>query len=286
MDVLLQKITFEQRNLSNFRNLDTFSYTEELISTKGDFVNQFVYFADTAVFLLNEFIKGKLVQLSNFIAATSPSIFKSIYNGIHNFIQKEIRSYRPTVPVDFVKLCVVPLVQFNSYYVYPEDRELIDQNRALESKAVEKKDRKFGKKSVFTRTATNIGDNSIFIEGDTVMEILLQYKWKQFAFWRFVIVCIIYLLYYITYSVGVSFAGPAFGYVLGSPITDKGHLACIILQFICAGIMLFQELHQLKRVDGYINYVLSPYNWVDLAAIVLPTLMFVAMYENHDYFVS
>lgn len=289
-EIIEQRYFLDNRNLSNFRNLDTFSCVESLPTLRETGIRPFINFLSDVTVIIFRTLKDFLLRLGPAIAASSPKPLKYICNGIYNLVQHEIRSYFPTVPADFVKLCVVPLVQFNSYYVYPEDRDTEDINLPVKHNLLDRmtriKEKMFGKQSVFIRTASNIADNSIFNEGDTVLEIMLQHKWKQFAHFRFVIVCCVYLLFYITYSVGVSFAEKSFGYVLGSPITDKGQLACICLMFISAFVLLFQEGHQFKRARGKINYILSPYNWVDLAAIVLPTIMFVAMIENHAYFVS
>lgn len=206
-----------------------------------------------------------------------PGFIKDALTPAKAYIEKEYRIYKPKVPTDLIRLCTVPLVHFNSYYLYPEDRHW---KRNLKNKTA------FSTTSSFIENASNIQEHSVFNEGDTVFEIMLQYKWQTFARSRFFLVCLIHLTFYISYTAGVSFSREVFGYTLGSPLTDHGQIACICLMFISAFILVVQEFHQFFRVIGKINYLLSPYNWVDVTAIVLPIVMFSSMLANYSNFVK
>ncbi|KAL0145079.1 hypothetical protein V8B55DRAFT_1442683 [Mucor lusitanicus] len=207
-----------------------------------------------------------------------------------------------------IKLCVVPLHHFNSYSDFPEDRhedynDLDDSTTSLEKWVLIA----FGQKmiklaqamgilykpkeedpvipykttSAFIRNATNQHESDIFHQGDTVFEVLLQYKWENFARRRFFLVYSIYLTYYIAYSVGVLYPREVFDYALGTPITDnRGHLACIILMFLSGGFLLIQEMHQFIKYHSKFAYLISPYNVLDILAFVLPVANFCQMVTN------
>jgi hypothetical protein len=138
----------------------------------------------------------------------------------------------------------------------------------------------------FIETATNIDDYNIFNEGGPIFKIMLQYKWQYFARQRFYLICLIYLTFYLSYTVGVSFSREVFQYTLGSPITEHGQIACASLMFLSMLILFIQEIRQFVKATSQILYILSPYNWIDFTAMVLPTLAFVAMIQDRSYFVS
>ncbi|KAL9539788.1 hypothetical protein PS6_011050 [Mucor atramentarius] len=208
-----------------------------------------------------------------------------------------------------IKLCVVPLHHFNTYSDFPEDRHK-DYDDVYDASVLERwlfdipsrqmiklaqalgilyKQQKidpvipYKTTSAFIRVATNQHENDIFHQGDTVFEVLLQYKWNNFARKRFFLIYTIYLTYYVSYSVGVLFPREVFGYVLGTAITNnRGHLACIILMFVSGGLLLIQEIHQFIKYHSKLAYLISPYNVLDIAAFVLPVINFWQITTNQD----
>ncbi|KAF1800675.1 hypothetical protein FB192DRAFT_1120338 [Mucor lusitanicus] len=223
-------------------------------------------------------------------------------NFLINFFKKDTTKINGSL----IKLCVVPLPHFNSYNNFPEDRDnrrqLIRCNATeythfpesrgfLSYLGLKKDDHEdettvipYKPESAFIRLATNQHENDIFHQGDTVLEVLLQYKWEKFARKRFLMVYLIYLAYYISYSVGVSFPREVFGYELGTPITNNsGHLACIILMFISGGVLFLQEVHQLLKSHSKSAYLASLYNIIDIAAFIFPAVTFWQILTNADH---
>ncbi|KAG2229373.1 hypothetical protein INT48_000910 [Thamnidium elegans] len=109
------------------------------------------------------------------------------------------------------------------------------------------------KGSPFIRTVLNRRGNSIFKQKDTVFEISLEYKWKEFVRTRFILICFIHALYYISYSTGVLFSRSL--YVKGTENEfDMKH----------------PEIRQFIKTPNMMHYILSGYNWVDFAAFAFP----------------
>lgn len=237
--------------------------------------------------------------------------FKRIWLKIttSNFITNLFKKEAGKVSASLIKLCVVPLPHFNSYSYFPEDRDnrhQIPECKATEHSVVPESTRCFSflgpnnnndgedttvipykSESAFIKLATNQHDNDIFHLGDTVLEVLLQYKWEKFARKRFLMVYCIYLTYYISYSVGVTFSREVFGYELGTPISNNdGHLACIIIMFFTGGILLLQELHQFIKSHSKPAYLVSLYNIIDIAAFVLPVITFWQISNDVSHLVS
>ncbi|KAI8641625.1 hypothetical protein BD408DRAFT_444199 [Parasitella parasitica] len=210
--------------------------------------------------------------------------FKQIWIKIttSNFITNLFKKDMAKINGSLIKLCVVPLPHFNSYSDFPEDRDhkhlmenATDSNGSANITVIPYKE-----ESAFISLATNQHENDIFHQGDTVLEVLLQYKWNKFARTRFLLVYLIYLIYYIAYSVGVSFSREVFGYVLATSISNAGHLVCIIIMFVAGGILLLQEVHQFAKSHSKPSYFVSLYNIIDIAAFVLPVVTFWQMLND------
>ncbi|KAG2189576.1 hypothetical protein INT46_000608, partial [Mucor plumbeus] len=79
------------------------------------------------------------------------------------------------VNLNLIRICAVPFVYFNTYSIHPEDKkdEIVDKDK--QNSAFRKP------KSEFLELALEQHENDIFRQGDTVLEVLLQYKWKTFA---------------------------------------------------------------------------------------------------------
>jgi hypothetical protein len=168
-------------------------------------------------------------------------------------------------------LCVVPLPYFTSYHSFTD----ISSNSTIMV-------------SSFLEIVTNLNDNSLFGQGEIFLEALLNYKWNHFVRYRFYFVFFLQLLYYICFSVGVSFAREVFKYqdVTESLTINVGHMVCICLFFLIAFILAVQEVRQLWKLQNWINYFKSVYNWMDIAALALPVTTFILLITNHDAFVS
>ncbi|CEP15173.1 hypothetical protein [Parasitella parasitica] len=216
--------------------------------------------------------------------------FKQIWTKIitSSFITNLLKKDRKKINGSLIKLCVVPLPHFNSYSDFPEDRphrhnvtNATNSNENANTSVIPYK-----AESAFISLATNQHENDIFHQGDTVLEVLLQYKWNKFARKRFLLVYLIYLTYYIAYSIGVSFPREVFGYVLGTPISNIGHLACIIIMFIAGGILFLQEVHQFAKSHSKSSYFVSLYNIIDITAFILPVVTYWQMLNDLPHLVS
>lgn len=172
------------------------------------------------------------------------------------------------------KVCVVPLAHFNTYSNLPEDRQSDTENY-------------YKKRSAFVQIAMDQHGNNIFQQGDTVLEVMLQYKWKTFARWRFVYICIIHAIFYVSYSTGVLFSQELYGhdpeedFVLEAP----GQIVSIVLMSLAIFILMLQEVRQFWKTHSRLEYFLSGYNWIDISAFVFPILTAIQLKYKWDYFV-
>lgn len=289
--------------MTTFQNLETFICFEQLqIHHNHHFRRIFNRFRgatrallDTIAYVVPEFAQmitvlvflGPLYILFQTVEGIFNIIRKTmLYRLIKSMFRRDYRRFKPLVPTDDVKCCVVPLIHFNSYYTYEEDRIISQYKKAGFNDAKVGAKEPFCQESLFLSAATNIVYSNIFSTGDTVLEKMLDYKWEAFIRWRFILICFLHLVYYISYCVGISSSQVVFKYSRGSPITENGQIACVSLMFICNSILLFQEFRQLWKSYSKISYICSLYNLVDYAALALPTIMFVALLENKPYFVS
>lgn len=255
-EAILKAEELRTNNLKKFQDLKTFTFSEQL-----------------KVHDCNKNKKSKVIESS---ITRILKYLKSRYYGstIVYMIRKDYNKFRPGIKFKQVEICVVPLIHFNSYFQYHEDREY--RNRKMP----------FGKESLFLVSSTNVAIETLFSKGNTVLEKMLDYKWDAFVYWRFYVLLLIHLVYYISYFVGVCFAQTAFGYVPGSPLSNHGQIACIVLMFFSVLLIIIQEGRQLVKAYSKIGYGRSFYNWVDFAAICLPTIVFASLLTNKPYFVS
>ncbi|KAI8875468.1 hypothetical protein K501DRAFT_280340 [Backusella circina FSU 941] len=175
---------------------------------------------------------------------------------------------------NLAQLCIVPLPYFNSYRSLPEERQS-DKKKKKDTRTQFFNGVKYYSYSPFSLLASSIYDNSIFKQGDTVMEMLVQYKWEMFARSRFYFIFFCHLVYYASYSTGVSFPEELFGYTPGTPLTHPSHFVAIVIMFISGVALLIQEYRQytLNRLE----YFRSFYNYVDVAAFTLPVATFILL---------
>lgn len=146
----------------------------------------------------------------------------------------------------------------------------------------------YKKKSTLMKLALNQHENDLFSQEYTVLEVLLYFKWKKKIKYRFLLVCFIHGVYYVSFSVGVLFAVEVFDYTIGMPIANYGgHMATIILMLVSCGALWVQEVRQFfKMEDSCLKYFRSFYNWVDLAALTLPIVNLLQMLHNEPGLVS
>ncbi|GAN03584.1 hypothetical protein MAM1_0043d03039 [Mucor ambiguus] len=207
-----------------------------------------------------------------------------------------------------IRLCVVPLDQFNSYSEFPVDRHK-DNNDVGDSSFIERwlyeilggqtiklaqdagilyKQKEsdavipYKNISAFIQSATNQHENDVLFQGESVFEAMILHKWKKFARKRFFAMYLICFTYYISYTLSVLFSRETFGYTLGTTITNnRGHLACISLMFITGGLLFIQETRQFSKSRSRFAYLTSPYNVLDILACVLPAISFWQVINNY-----
>ncbi|KAL7308286.1 hypothetical protein PS15m_012153 [Mucor circinelloides] len=131
----------------------------------------------------------------------------------------------------------------------------------------------YKKKSALMKLALNQHENDLFGQEDTVLEVLLYFKWKKKIKYRFFLICFIHAIYYVSFSVGVLFSPEVFDYAPGITITNNAkHMATVTLMLVSCGVLWYQEARQfLKMGITYWNRSSSLfYNSVDLVALILP----------------
>lgn len=179
------------------------------------------------------------------------------------------------------KVCVIPLPHFNSYSSFPEDRP---KNTKLDDGKVIP----YKKNSAFVSVASDQHDNNMFRQGDTVLEVLLEYKWQNFARKKFIWICLIHTVYYISYCTCVLFAPELYGINLEDDFVwdHPGQIVSLILMISSLFILVFQEIRQFIKTQDRIDYFLSGYNWVDICSFVFPLITLMQLAFNWPHFVS
>lgn len=250
---------------TEFRDLVSHSSLEQIIKYDNNWlgwINRFFYWYSTHISIDTVLSKDQAKKWRD--------SFKNFRIAVYAiFFSLDKRQ----VNLNLIRICAVPFVYFNTYSIHPEDKkdEIVDKDK--QNSAFRKP------KSEFLELALEQHENDIFRQGDTVLEVLLQYKWKTFARKRFFLIYAIHIIYYVSYSVGVLFAIEVFNYTLGTPISGK-HFAPIILMFFSAGTLFIQEVRQFLKYKRKVSYFLSLYKLFDLIAIILPIITFWQMLYN------
>lgn len=119
---------------------------------------------------------------------------------------------------------------------------------------------------------------------------MLQYKWKTFIRKRFIGVCLIHVVYYVSYCTGVLFANEMYGYDSaneGRSLTaDNKHIVSLFIMFLSGFSLFFQEVRQIYFSQKKMDYFRSWFNYVDLLAFIFPLVTVFQMVFNGNYFVS
>ncbi|KAI9245393.1 hypothetical protein EDC94DRAFT_413781 [Helicostylum pulchrum] len=177
------------------------------------------------------------------------------------------------------KVCVVPLPHFNSYSSFPEDRP--KNTRYDDGKVIPYK-----LNSAFVSVASDQHDNNMFRQGDTVLEVLLEYKWQNFARVKFIWICLIHIVYYVSYCTGVLFVPELYGINLEEDFVwdHPGQIVSVVLMILSLSILFAQEFRQLCKTQDKIDYFFSGYNWVDLFSFAFPIITLLQLTCNWSYF--
>ncbi|KAI7892963.1 uncharacterized protein EV154DRAFT_561880 [Mucor mucedo] len=193
------------------------------------------------------------------------------------FLQEEDNTARKD-PRGASKVCVVPLPQFNIYTKLPEDRP-----KNLEYKLDNLITYKT--KSAFVKVAVDQDSNNIFKQGDTVCEVMVQYKWETFARWRFWCIYALHAIYYASYATSVLFASELYGYE-GAPlkIEHPGQITSVFFMCASLSVLVIQEGRQFAKTSCLHSYFSSGYNWIDFFAYVFPVVTLIQMIHGGSYF--
>jgi hypothetical protein len=206
--------------------------------------------------VITDTIKGRLKKISK--------LFKEDGSMKHNeplFFTNEFLS-------DTRTLCMVPFPYFLSHKppVQPSVLSLFQP-----------------RDSPFTKIASSKTFNNIFVESNVNIEVLTLYKWRTYIGKRFILILFVHAVYYISFSVGVSFGQEVFGYQLGQTMSHRGHYATITIMFLSWFILFVQEIRQfMYNIPAYMNF----YNLIDWTALVMPIASFGLLLTNGKYIVS
>lgn len=139
-------------------------------------------------------------------------------------------------------------------------------------------------RSIFSRLILDdiLPDNPKFFD-PPALKILVNYKWMQFGRDGFGILACLYLVHYASYSLATSITTPpppAPVSLLGESNTFlTWHKVLFAVTFGLSSVFILQEFRQM--LSGWRIYIMSPYNYVDLGAYVLPwtvaVLVFIAI---------
>ncbi|KAI9245390.1 hypothetical protein EDC94DRAFT_413682 [Helicostylum pulchrum] len=226
-------------------------------------------------------LREKILQLSNLGVLMNDAV--KLYN---KYIPDDwnVVSINSTKEVErFARVCLVPITHFNSYGDLYENRS---RHTNIKEEENENKGRK--KESAFVRVALDENISDMFQQGDIVLELLLKYKWQHFARSKFILICLIHVIYYASYCTSVLFAPELYGLNLEEDIflEHPGQIASITLMITCLIILIIQEARQFLGMRDKLNYFFSGYNWIDMCAFVLPIFTLMQLCNNWPQFVS
>jgi hypothetical protein len=262
----LQLKALQKEYISSLRNLETYSALEQIDYYGNSFYEKLKY-------------KISRIPMPRYLP-----ILKYIPAYINGLIYGETKTN-----TTLAKLCLVPLPYFNSYKHLPDDKDIdISYDKVDECYKIIKQDYTkvvaYSDTSPFTRAASSQYENHIFKQGDTVMEVLTQYKWNTFAKKKFAFILMVHIIYYISYFTAVSFPEELYNYQPGTAVTHPQHIVSIIIMMISGSFLLLQEARQFWI--NKLEYIGSAYNYIDLAAFILPVTTLVLLTSNPTHLVS
>lgn len=282
MGEVLKMKDLRKEYVSNIRNLECHSTIEQIrkYRLKWDIFSYYIAY------------KLRMLIMRNSKSGSALDSLKITWRRIKYFFLRLFGISQRQGHKNRTQICVVPLPYFNTYNILLEDRfhNSTETTKVLGCITKKKHGKTYKSRSDFIAIASGQDSNNIFRQGDTVLEVMLQYKWRKFLRIRFVGICLIQATYYISYCTGVLFAFEMYGYDSTNEerlITSNGkHLASIIIAFISGSVLLGQEINQVIKSKRVFDYLKSGYNWVDLAAFVFPLVTFFQLILNMDKFVS
>ncbi|GAA5812182.1 hypothetical protein MFLAVUS_005632 [Mucor flavus] len=258
----------QKKHITDFDHLEAHATMEQIKMYEGYSLNLY-------------HLREKFLQLSN---------LRVFMNDVVKFYNRYIPddwnvvSINSTKEVErFAGICLVPITHLNSYGDLYENRS---RHTNIKEKESENKGRK--NESAFVRVALDENISDMFQQGDVVLELLLKYKWQRFGRSRFILICFIHVIYYVSYCTSVLFAPELYGLNLEEDIflEHPGQIASITLMVICLVILIVQEARQFRRNKDKLSYFFSGYNWIDMCAFVLPIFTLIQLCNNWPQFVE
>ncbi|KAI7892962.1 uncharacterized protein EV154DRAFT_503473 [Mucor mucedo] len=247
--------------ISNLRNLESRATMEQLTKYSGWYISMFR-------------LRKKLdCRFTKAVQLLCEIVKYAFLYYVRIFFKKARKD-----PRGAAKVCVVPLPQFNIYTELPEDRP-----KNLEYKPDNLITYKA--KSAFVKVAVDQDSNNIFKQGDTVCEVMVQYKWETFARWRFWCIYALHAIYYASYATSVLFASELYGYE-GAPlkIEHPGQITSVFFMCASLSVLVIQEGRQFAKTSCLHSYFSSGYNWIDFFAYVFPVVTLIQMIHGGSYF--
>lgn len=258
----------EKKHITDAENLEPYATMEQIKMYKGFWLH--VYY-----------LRRNLLRWSNL--GSTVKYLEDKYNASIRNRWKRITLEDEKELVKLSSVCVVPIAHFNSYNDLPEDRPRANYSDDDPDEVVT-----YTKKSAFVRIALDQHISDMFQQGDIVLELLLKCKWQEFARSKFILICFIHAIYYISYCTGVLFVPELYGQKLENKfiLENSGQIASIVLMLTSLLILIIQEARQFSEKNDKLNYFFSGYNWIDISAFVLPIFTLIQLCLNWPQFVS
>ncbi|KAG2206944.1 hypothetical protein INT47_008413 [Mucor saturninus] len=255
------KMSQKKEYISNLRNLESHATMEQLTKYSGWYLSMFR-------------LRKKLdCRFTKAVRLSYEIVKYAFLYYVRRFFKKARKD-----PRGASKVCVVPLPQFNIYTDLPEDRP-----KNLEYKPDNLITYKT--KSAFVKVAVDQDSNNIFKQGDTVCEVMVQYKWETFARWRFWCIYALHAIYYVSYATSVLFASELYGYEEAPlKIEHPGQITSVFFMCASLSVLVIQEARQFAKTSCLHSYISSGYNWIDFFAYVFPVVTLIQMIHGGSYF--
>ncbi|GAA5803910.1 hypothetical protein HPULCUR_009395 [Helicostylum pulchrum] len=258
----------EKKHITDTENLEAHATMEQIKMYKGFWLH--VYY-----------LRQNFLRWSNLGRAVKNLEDKYNVNIIYRWKRMSLEEEKELVNLS--SICVVPITHFNSYNNLPEDRPKTNySDDGLDENVPDRKE------SDFVRVALDQHISDMFQQGDIVLELLLKYKWQHFARSKFILICFIHTIYYVSYCTGVLFAPELYGQNLENKfvLENSGQIASIALMLTSLLILIIQEARQFSQKNDKLNYFFSGYNWIDISAFVLPIFTLIQLCRNWPQFVE
>ena len=162
-------------------------------------------------------------------------------------------------------LCVFPLIHYSQYYnqhsiQYHYNNDDKNQYTSYPSSST----------SLFVQQALS-GRSEVFRQGEPAMEAMLMYKWRTFGRRRFAFVCLIYIANQVLFSVNVAFP-------------KNNTTTTLALMLIVSAFLVIQETRHISFCG--LDYFRLFYNYISLAAVLLPIVGAIVILSGREYPVS